>query len=119
MGYAAEVQAFEQTFRDVTGREPSGDLVKDADVLSRYGENAFTDMGYADDVRAFEKTFREVTGREPSGDLVKDADILSHYGENALTDMGYAAEVQAFEQTFREGLRVGNPPATWLKTPTF
>ena len=33
-------------FREVTGREPSGDLVKDADILSRYGENALTDMGH-------------------------------------------------------------------------
>ena len=93
---------FEKVFREVTGREPSGDLAKDADILSRYGENALTDMGYAAEVRAFEKTFREVTGREPSGDLAKDADILSRYGENALTDMGYAAEVQALEKTFRE-----------------
>ena len=93
---------FEKVFREVTGREPSGDLAKDADILSRYGENSVTDMGYAGDVRAFEQTFREVTGREPSGDLAKDADILSRYGENAVTDMGYAAEVQAFEKTFRE-----------------
>ena len=80
---------FEKVFRDVTGREPSGDLAKDADILSRYGENPLTDMAYAGDVRAFEKTFREVTGREPSGDLAKDADILSRYGENPLTDVGY------------------------------
>ena len=93
---------FEKVFREVTGREPSGDLAKDADILSRYGENAVTDMGYAAEVQAFERTFREVTKREPSGDLVKDADILSRYGENPLTDMGYAAEVKAFEQTFRD-----------------
>ena len=46
MGYAAEVKAFEKSFREVTGREPSGDLAKDADILSRYGENALTDMGH-------------------------------------------------------------------------
>ena len=88
---------FENVFREVTKREPSGDLVKDADILSRYGENAVTDMGYAGEVQA-EKVFRDVTKREPSGDLVKDADILSRYGENAVTDMGYAGDVQAFEK---------------------
>ena len=93
---------FEKVFREVTKREPSGDLVKDADILSRYGENAVTDMGYAGEVRAFEKVFRDVTGREPSGDLAKDADILSRYGENAVTDMGYAGEVRAFEKVFRD-----------------
>ena len=93
---------FEKVFREATGREPSGDLVKDADILSRYGENAATDMGYAADVQAFERTFREVTKREPSGDLQKDADILSRYGENPLTDMGYAGDVRAFENAFRE-----------------
>ena len=94
--------AFENVFREVIKREPSGDLVKDADILSRYGENAVTDMGYAGEVQAFEKVFRDVTKREPSGDLVKDADILSRYGENAVTDMGYAGDVQAFEKTFRD-----------------
>ena len=93
---------FEKAFRQITKREPSGDLVKDADILSRYDENPLTDMGYAAEVRQFEKTFREVTGREPSGDLARDADILSRYGENPLTDMGYAAEVRQFEKTFRE-----------------
>ena len=93
---------FEKVFREVTGREPSGDLAKDADILSRYGENAVTDMGYAADVQAFERTSREVTKREPSGDLQKDANILSLYGENPLTDMGYAGDVRAFENAFRE-----------------
>ena len=93
---------FERVFREITKREPSGDLAKDADILSRYGENALTDMGYAGEVQAFEKLFREVTKREPSDDLAKDADVLSRYGENALTDMGYAGEVQAFEKLFRE-----------------
>ena len=93
---------FEKAFREATGREPSGDLVKDADILSRYGENAVTDMGYAAEVQAFEQTFRDVTGREPSGDLAKDADILSRYGENPLTDMGNAGDVRAFENAFRE-----------------
>ena len=94
--------AFENAFREVTGREPSGDLAKDAAVLSQYGENPVTDMGYAGDVREFENAFREVTGREPSGDLAKDAAVLSQYGENPVTDMGYAGDVREFENAFRE-----------------
>ena len=95
---------FEKVFREVTKREPSGDLAKDADILSRYGENAVTDMGYASEVQAFEQTFRDTTGREPSGDLVKDADILSRYGENALTDgdfvMGLTSEPSDLVETW-------------------
>ena len=99
---AAETQQFEDIFRQVTSREPSGNRARDAAVLSQYGENPLTDMGYAAEVQAFENIFRQVTGREPSGDLAKDADILSRYGENAVTDMGYAGEVQAFEKEERE-----------------
>ena len=97
-----ETAQFENTFRQVTGRAPSGNRARDAAVLSQYGENPLTDMGYAAEVQAFENIFRQVTGREPSGDLARDADILSRYGENAVTDMGYAGEVQAFEKTFRD-----------------
>ena len=97
-----ETAQFENTFRQVTGRAPSGNRARDAAVLSQYGENPLTDMGYAAEVQAFENIFRQVTGREPSGDLAQDADILSRYGENAVTDMGYAGEVQAFEKTFRD-----------------
>ena len=99
---AAETEQFENIFRQVTRREPSGNRARDAAVLSQYGENPLTDMGYAAEVRAFEDIFRQVTGREPSGDLAKDADILSRYGENAVTDMGYAGEVRQFENIFRE-----------------
>ena len=99
---AAETQQFENIFRQVTRREPSGNRARDAAVLSQYGENPLTDMGYAAEVQAFENIFRQVTGREPSGDLAKDADILRRYGENAVTDMGYAAEVRQFENIFRE-----------------
>ena len=95
---------FEKVFREITKREPSGDLAKDADILSRYGENALTDMSYAAEVQAFEKTFRDTTGREPSVDLVKDADILSRYGENALTDgdfvMGLTSEPSDLVETW-------------------
>ena len=56
---AAETVQFENIFRQVTGREPSGDLARDADILSRYGGNAVTDMGYAGEVQAFEKEERE------------------------------------------------------------
>ena len=99
---AAETAQFENTFRQVTGREPSGNRARDAAVLSQYGENPLTDMGYAAEVQAFENIFRQVTGREPSGDLAQDADILSRYGENAVTDMGYAGEVRQFENIFRQ-----------------
>ena len=99
---AAETAQFENTFRQVTRREPSGDRVRDAAVLSQYGENPLTDMGYAAEVQAFENIFRQVTGREPSGDLARDADILRRYGENAVTDMGYAGEVRQFENIFRQ-----------------
>ena len=99
---AAETAQFENIFRQVTRREPSGDRARDAAVLSQYGENPLTDMGYAAEVQAFENIFRQVTGREPSGDLARDAAVLSQYGENAVTDMGYAGEVRQFEDIFRQ-----------------
>ena len=107
-------KAEDTQFRNITGREPTGDPLTDRAILGQYTENPITDMSYAADVDAADTHFRNITGREPTGDPLTDRAILGQYTENPITDMSYAADVDAFETHFRNitGREPTGDPAT-------
>ena len=98
---AAATIGFNQQFRAITGREPTGDMVRDQAVLAQYAENPLTDASYNAAQLAY---MRQIDAAAiPDESAITRADELATQN---LLDQGYQTWNGAFHTHFDAD---GNP----------